>query len=112
MCAWYGAHIAQGLPGTLSTVSVMHTLYVRQACRTVSAGEAQRGEMSERKKLGRERGGSLQRGGCPWSVVRDLWRQLMREPEKLAVGHTWRQKEPSRGDPCWCWQLGSELLLG
>lgn len=45
MCAWYGAHIAQGLPGALSTFFVMHTLYVRQAHKIVSAGEAQRGEM-------------------------------------------------------------------
>lgn len=108
MCAWYGAHIAQGLPGGLSTVFMIHKLYVRQA----RAGEAQRGEMSERKKRGREWGGGLQRGGCPLSVVRDLWRQLTQELEKLAVGCTWRKKEPNRGDPCWCWQLGSELLLG
>lgn len=52
MCAWYGAHIAQGLPGALSTVFVVHKLYVRQARKTVSAGEAQRGETSERKNWG------------------------------------------------------------
>lgn len=90
MCAWYGAHVAQGLPGVLSTVSVTRKLYVRQARKSVRAGGAQRGEMTEREKRGRERAGGLQTGGCPLSVGRDLWRQLTQELEKLAVGCTWR----------------------
>lgn len=127
MCLVSCAHctgLARSMASTFHSelaVFVTYEMYMKQASKTVSAmGSSEREEISVWKGKDQEESGA---GVCRETVVRCsavqysiLGTNQLRGPtselEKQTVGCTWREKEPNRGDPCWSWQLSSELLLG